>query len=114
MSIDWDKALYDPLFGIFGVSASLNIGGAPISVMVIDKTAGVEVGMSEVELPVIAPVAMIRASEMASNDLTEDALLEATITIRGKAWTIKNVAARPGPDGKSSGEFMLILLNGDL
>jgi hypothetical protein len=114
VSIDWDTALYNPLFGIFGVVASLDAGDGPVSVTVIDQTAGIEIGMSPVDLPVIAPAALIRAWEMTDKGLTEESLLEAALTFRGRTWTIKNVAAKPGPDGKNSGEFLLILLNGDL
>lgn len=114
MSIDWDAGLYDPLFSVFATAASLDIGGGPVAVTVIDQTAGIELAANAVDMPVISPVAIIRASEMASNDITEESLLEASLTIGSTVWTIKNVAARPGPGGKGSGEYMLVLINGDL
>ncbi|MFZ1059281.1 MAG: hypothetical protein WAP47_08815 [Candidatus Rokuibacteriota bacterium] len=111
--IDWDTALYDPLFGVFGVVASLDTGTL-VDVTVIDQTAGIEIAADAVGLPVISPVALVRVAELDDNGLGEEDLLEATLTIRGNAWTIKNVAAKPGPDGKGTGELMLMLINGDL
>lgn len=113
MSISWDTALYDPLFGVFGVVASLDTGTV-YSVTVIDQTAGIEISSSSVDLPVIAPAASIRLSEMQAKGIEEDNLIDATLTIRSTAWTIQNCMQKPGPDGKGSGELVLILQNGDL
>lgn len=113
MSIDWQTAIYDPLYGIFGVVATLDTG-TENEVTVIDQTAGIEIGASSVDLPVISPAALVRVAELDEKEISEESLLEASLTIRGITWTIKNVAAKPGPDGKNSGELMLLLLNGDL
>lgn len=113
MSIDWQTAIYDPLFGVFGVVATLDTGNET-DITVIDQTAGIEIGTSSIDLPVISPAALVRAAELAEKEITEESLLEASLTIRGVTWTIKNVAAKPGPDGKGSGELMLLLVNGDL
>jgi hypothetical protein len=113
LSIDWDTALYDPIFGIFGVVAAIDTGAVQANITVIDQTAGIDIGQ-DVERPVISPAVYVRAAEIAENGLTDESLLEATLTLRGIAWTVKNVAARPGPDGKNSGEFVLLLINGEL
>lgn len=114
MSINWDVALYDPLYGMFGVVASLDTGTVQASLTVIDQTAGIEIGTDNVDRPVISPAVFVRVSELTDNSLAEDQLLDAILTVRGTAWTVKNVAAKPGPDGKASGEVMLLLINGDL
>lgn len=111
--IDWDTALYDPLFGIFAVVAPIDTGLVQTTLAVIDQTAGIEIG-NDPERPVISPAAYVRQSELTEKGIAEDTLLDATITIRGIEWTIKNVAAKPGPDGKGSGELVLMLVNGDL
>jgi len=113
VSIDWDTALYDPLFGVFGVVAAIDTGTVQADLTVIDQTQGIEIG-DDVDRPVISPAVFVRVAEITENGLTEDALLEATLTLRGIAWTVKNVAAKPGPDGKNSGELMLLLVNGEL
>lgn len=111
--MDWDTALYDPLFGIFAVVAAVDTGATQTTLAVIDQTSGIEIG-TDIDRPVISPAAYVRASELVEKGISEESLLDATLTIRGTAWTIKNVAAKPGPDGKGSGELVLILVNGDL
>jgi len=112
--MDWDTALYDPLFGVFGVVATLTIGTEETSLTVIDHTTGIEIEGNGLTMPTIKPAAFVRLTELASNSIEASDLIDATLTIRGNTWTIKNTAPKPGPDGKGTGELQLILINGDL
>lgn len=112
--VDWDASLYDPLYSVFAVPATIDTGLKTADLMVIDQTAGVEIETSPIGLPVIQAAAYVRTTELAEKLLAEDTLLEATLTIGATRWTVKNIAPKPGPGGKSTGELMLILINGDL
>lgn len=113
MSIDWDTELLEPLYSEFGKEAVTDIGSPPATLVVIDKTAGVEIATHDIDQPSISPAACVRVSEMAGKGIAEEDLIDATVTIDGKAWTVTNVHSRP-VDGKGTGELMLILLDGDL
>lgn len=112
--IDWETALYGQIFGVFGVTATLDTGTALTDITVIDQTSGIEIMRDGIDLPVVSPAVFVKASEMASKGLSQDILLEATLSLRGYQWTVKNVAEKPGPNGKATGEWMLLLINGDL
>lgn len=112
--MDWDTALYDPLYSVFAVTAAIDTGSVQASVKVIDETGGIEITRSDVDLPVISPAVFVRTADLMAASLTEEALLDASLTFNGRTWTIKNCAPKPGPGGKGSGEVMLLLANGDL
>jgi hypothetical protein len=106
--IDWNSALYDPLYSNFGVEAEL----AGETVTVIDMTAGVEIDAGNALLPTIKPAAMVRAAELTTAGLTAENLPDAILLLNSNEWTVKNVHPKPGPEGKGSGEYLLVLING--
>lgn len=112
--MDWHAALYNPIYSVFGVPAVLRMGAQNYALTVIDQTSGIEINAQGVELPTIAPAAVLRTSEAVAAGLTQDKMIDATLTIGGIEWTVKNIAERPGPEGKSTGEWLLFLVNGDL
>jgi hypothetical protein len=110
MGIDWDELLYDPLYANFGTTALLTpLAGASVSVQAIDQTRGMEI-QSGIDLPVIRPACTVRRSEMDAANLTEREMLGGAVTMNGNVWTIADVRARPGPDGKDSGESLFVLV----
>lgn len=112
--IDWNSLLYDPLFSTLGVPATLEVNASTYDVTVIDQTAGIEVDGGGLNAHSIKPVAEIRMAELADNSIDPTGLKDATLTFSGNAWTVKNTAPQPGPDGKGTGVLQLILVNGDL
>ena len=111
MSI-WDvhySALYaSPL----AVDAELVIacGDVPMSLRVIDKTAGIVTGGNgrfNAEVETISPGAAVRAADLADVDKAD--LAGATLTMNGKTWTVENSKPLPGPTGEAGGEILLIL-----
>lgn len=114
--IDWDELLYDPLYTGLGKAATLTpgSGGAGIEVTVIDKTAGIEVDSGPTVIPTIKPAARIRMAELVSNALALPDLKDGTLLLGATTWTIKNTQPRPGPDGKGTGEALLILIDGTI
>lgn len=112
--MDWNTGLYKALYATFGVPAVLKVGQNNIALTVIDQTSGIEINAPGVELPTIVPAAIVRISECNVAGLSQDKLLDASIIIGGRTWTVANVAEKPGPTGKDSGEWVMTLANGDL
>jgi hypothetical protein len=121
--IDLDALLYDPIYETFGVPAVITPAGsgrAPIEVIVIDRTAGVETGSaveffghprrsaSGVTVATVRPVVALRASELAAKNITPDDLIDGFVTLFGKTWRIKTYAPHP------PGEIYLFLLDEDV
>lgn len=110
--MDWNEILYDPVYAVLAVEATLTpTGGAAVIIDAVDKTAGFDVNLGGVELPSIKPVAFVRMAELAAHNLTLEQIKDAALQLGANRWLIKATKQRPGPDGKGSGEAMLILLN---
>ena len=108
--INWQTTLIDPIYSIIGVEAVLtpSSNDVPVTVTVIDKTAGVEVA-DEPMVSSIKPAADVRASDLASNGITREDLHEGTVTFNGATWNIVATLPRPTPGGEAQGEVRLIL-----
>ena len=79
---------------------------------VVDKTLGVDLspGGSKVSVGTVAPVALVRRSELLANGVTDLSTLKGTpITFNGNSWSIVNYLSIPQPGGESEGEVRLQL-----
>ena len=112
--MNFDNIVLSPLYQTFGADAVLRIGQTDHALRVIDQTDGIEVSGGPLSMPTVKPVAMCRITDIAGLGLTNGQLIDALLTVNGSTWTVKNVAPKPGTAGRSSGELMLILINGDL
>ncbi|PSJ55765.1 head-tail joining protein [Pseudaminobacter soli (ex Li et al. 2025)] len=105
--MDWQALLYGPNYAVFGVPATLIIEDGPtLTLTVIDKTTGVEVGGS-VDVQTVLPAATVRATELASIDLAD--LEDAKLTFNGKTWRVDSHLPKPSPKGEADGEIYLFL-----
>ena len=114
MSTDFDALLLAPLHAELGVSAILTLDGAAHAITVVDLTEGTEINRGGLALPDIKPAALVRAAVIAGLGIEAADLHDQTITINGVAWTIKNTHPKPGPEGRASGEWFLILKDDNL
>lgn len=105
--MDWNAALYDPIYARLGVSAVLSVGSDDFELTVIDKTSGELVDTGSVGIQTIRPCADVRMSELV---IDPDALPDGTLAMNGKTWRIDHFAYRPGPGGEQSGEVRMILM----
>lgn len=108
--MDW-PAHYDSIYSILGVSATIAPAddSGDITVTAIDKTAGVDISSGGTIMPTIAPAARVRTSELDAHSVPRNVLQGGVIEINGNIWRIANTKPLPGPDGKGSGEILLIL-----
>lgn len=110
--MEFNNTLYAPVYDAFGVEVELAcLFGAKYKLTAIDKTAGIEVGASSVDVGTIRPALAIRASELNDLGLRPHDLEEAIVTMNGKEWTIKTTLMRPSPNGEKDGEIYAILMD---
>jgi hypothetical protein len=85
--------------------------GAPVAVRAMDKTSGVVLATdTDAEYQSVVAVAVVQMTALADAGLVADTDLDGgTITLDGKAWTIKQHRLKPSPEGELRGEVVLIL-----
>ncbi len=109
--IDWQASMYDPIYSVLGVSATVaSAGGQSATVTAVDKTAGILIPDARTQIDTIRPVALVRTRELQTASILVSDLPEGTITLNGATWRIKSYQPRPSPLGELDGEIMLILL----
>lgn len=118
--IDYRSLLYDPLYSGMGVAAALtSAAGDEVSVTILDRTAGVDVGVTgawrggfgdRTTIETINPAVLIRAGELADNAIDVADLTDGEITFSGATWRIKSIRPRPSSNGEAAGQYYLFLL----
>jgi len=116
--IDLDATLLDPIYAsLIGTPARLfPISGAPVDVMAINHTNGVEVFTDLLSVGTVRPAIDVRLSELALHDLVREDLIGGQVALypdtpEQEIWDIENIANRPGIWGEGSGELRLLLMD---
>ena len=108
--IDWSTH-YDPIYEVIGVPANVaSSGGQSAAVTVIDRTQEYN-SIGTTLIDTVAPMACIRAYELAAAGVALSDLPEGTIDFNGKTWRIKSFRYRNSPAGETDGEVELRLLS---
>lgn len=105
--------LYGPIFSDPYISTTLAFtlpDESEFQLAGIDRSSGVEVAASEIEVPQVRPAAVIRAGALAMAGYEHGELVGATLIMSGITWRIENTQPRPSPHGQSDGEIYLILI----
>lgn len=112
---DFDAIRLDSIYGIIGIPAEVTTrAGQEKTLTVIDRTAGVEVSLGSIFAPTVKPVAAVRMTDLAANNLSLADVDEGQIEFNGSRWRIANYLLRPGLGGESSGEAFLLLSDENL
>lgn len=115
MTVDWRRH-YNAIYSRLGVAAVLTTpgtGGGDNSLKVVDKTAGIPVGVGGVEVSSIRPACDVRAVEFFAAGLARSDIKGASITFNGKTWDIEHHELRPAPTGEAEGEIRMFLSEQD-
>jgi len=108
--MDYDAVLYDPIYAVQGVSATLTIGATVYEELTaLDKTSGIDTGEQGPLVQTIRPAACFRVSELLSRGVTVASLTGATLEMNGLQWKVSSHRAKPSPNGEAKGEVFLIL-----
>ena len=109
MTIDYNSLVYDPIYSVRGVAGELSTAdGTTASVTVLDRTKGEAVGNNPL-VETLKPAALVRARELAANEIEIADVTDGEITFNGKTWRIKSVRARPSSNGEADGQYFLFL-----
>lgn len=100
-----------PIFDILGCDAVLSDGnGFEVSIRAVDRTRGVPVTQNGVETGTLAPAAVVKAADLAAEELVLADLTGLILTLNGKSWEVTAAAPRPGPEGESTGQIFMFLI----
>lgn len=113
--IDYQATLYDPIYAAIGVDATLTPAvGDPVVIVVIDKSAGVEIPTkADSEMQTMLPAAIVRMVEITAAGLSRAAVKDAALLMNGKNWVVDSSLPKPSPAGELDGELYLILSEAD-
>lgn len=106
--MNWTALLYDPNYAAFGVVATTDIEVVDPTLVVIDKTAGLEDG-GVVSVDTVLPGATVRAAEVQAKGMTKETLDGCQIAFNASTWTVVAVRPKPSPGGELDGEYYLVL-----
>ena len=118
MPLDWQALLYDPIYAVHGIPATLvpSTGlTTGVDLTVLDKTAGAAVAGQGFAVESVHPAAMARMVELTANGLGRPDLDMSLLTLTPPAplpattWRIRSHEMKPSPNGENDGEVMLIL-----
>lgn len=110
--MDFQTLLFNPIYSVQGVSASLTLAGASSSIdglTILDKTAGVDVGDGDVNVQTILPAAVLRVVELTENGVSVDQLPKAIVEFNNSRWRVKSYRPKPTLKGERDGEVYLFL-----
>ena len=110
--MDYAALLYDPIYQTFGVPAVLTPNRSDatgIAVTVIERTTSTDAS-EEFDLHTVRPGAFVRRRALDEAGIASAELDGGLLAFGGRTWRIDAHAARPGPDGESSGEILLHLI----
>lgn len=109
--MDYQSALYDPLYNSLGVAAQLLLPtGETFELTVIDKTSGIEIG-DGVQVATLLPAAAVRMAELREKNVPLKRLDEqgVRISFNNFTWEVPSYRLRPSPKGENDGEVYLLL-----
>lgn len=107
--MDFQALLLDPIYSIQGVEATLTLeSSSEITLTVIDKTAGVDVG-DGAEVQTLLPAAVVRVVELTTAGVDRTRLRGALLDFNGGNWEIKSYRPKPTLNGEADGELYLFL-----
>lgn len=112
MALDVATLLFPAQYATWGVAATLTpVNGVPVSVMVIDRTAGVSVtmGSGHTAVETVAPAAITRVSELTAAGIARRDTRHASLAFNGKMWRIEQSVPRPTTNGEDDGELLFTL-----
>jgi len=107
--IDYGGMLYDPIYAVLGVPATLTTATAEAVLTVIDDTRPKTNTSGTVEVRSVGPGAYARIPELADNGIARDDYMDAILAFNGRTWTVRSYELRGSPNGEDLGEVRFLL-----
>jgi hypothetical protein len=106
--MDFQSLLFDPIYAAMGVPARFYFDGGELTLVVLDKTSGIDVG-TDVNVQTLAPAIIARVQDFKENDFSPDDVIAGNVTLNGFTWTILSRKYKPTLKGQNDGEVLFFL-----
>lgn len=107
--IDYSGLLYDPIYAVLGVPATLTTDTAEAVLTVIDETRPKTRTEGGVETSSVGPGAFIRIPELVAKGVARSEWIGATLTFNGRSWIVREAPVQGSPNGEDLGEVRFLL-----
>jgi hypothetical protein len=107
--IDFSADLYDPIYSVLGVPATLTAGASTVDLTVVDETRPKTRTEGGVETSSVGPGAFVRIPELVAKGIARSDWIGATLTFNGRTWTVREAPVQGSPNGEDLGEVRFLL-----
>ena len=109
--IDYSADLYDQVYPVIGVPATLTLAGTAgeVAITVIDDTRPKSNIDGTMEVRTIGPGAFVRVPELTAKGIVRDDYQGATLAFNGRTWVVRSHEMRGSPNGEDLGEVRFLL-----
>jgi len=112
--IDYSALLYDPIYDVLGVPATLTAGASEVELTVIDETRSRTRTEGGVETSSVGPGAFVRIPELVEKGIARSEWIGATLTFNGHTWIVREAPVQGSPNGEDLGEVRFLLKAADV
>jgi len=108
--IDFSADLYDPVYSVLGVPATLSTGTVgEITLTVLDDTRPKTQTSGGVETSSVGPGAFVRIPELVENGIARSEWIGAVLTFNGRTWVVREAPLQGSPNGEDMGQVRFLL-----
>lgn len=110
MPLDYTATMHGPIYEALGVAIQGVLADDTVFELTgLDKTTGVEVMDSAVNVPTIRPACVVRMADLIALAISPEQLIDALLQINGQSWSVVSYFPKSTPAGMSDGELYIIL-----
>ena len=108
---DYSALLYDPVYGVIGVPATLTAAGTAgeVEISVIDDTRPKTQTSGGLETRSVGPGAFARIAELEAKGIARADYQDAVLSFNGRDWIVRSYELRGSPNGEDLGEVRFLL-----
>ena len=107
--IDYSALLYDPIYDVLGVAATLTAGASEFDITVLDETRPKTRTEGGVETSSVGPGAFARIPELVAKGVARSDWIGAVLTFNGRTWIVREAPVQGSPNGEDLGEVRFLL-----
>jgi hypothetical protein len=108
--IDYSALLYDPIFAVLGVPATLTVGvAAAVTITVVDDLKPKVEASGGLQTRGVEPGAFARMPELNARGIAINDCIGAVLAFNGRSWTVRNFDLIGNPNGEDAGEVRFLL-----
>ena len=108
--IDYSALLYDPIFAVLGVPATLTVGATEVALTVVDDLKPKVEASGGLQTRGVEPGAFARMPELVAKGVViDDCIWSQWLAFNGRSWTVRNFDLTGNPNGENAGEVRFLL-----